>query len=306
MNILIGIDGSDGGFEAVRQAARLAGAGDQLTLYYSPPEVRLRSGSQLDPQLLQRSRAAMAEVVFEAARGRLPEPLRAGVRTITGEQPPRTGLLQAAEDLKADLVAVGARGIGPIERLLLGSVSQAVVNACHVPVLVARRGGSDEASPWPRQVLVACECSDADAQIGAALSKLHWPPEARGRSITVIESMYAGEVPNWLEVRTRSPEVEAMSQAWVREHEADKRLAHDKLLAFCRTLPPAFQHEPIVAEGHPAEQILAAIARQSADLVVLGARPQGTVSKWVLGSTSEKVLHQSPCSVLVVRRRAKA
>jgi nucleotide-binding universal stress UspA family protein len=45
-------------------------------------------------------------------------------------------ILDLAEEIDADLIAVGSRGPGPINRIRLGSVSTKVVRAAREPVLV--------------------------------------------------------------------------------------------------------------------------------------------------------------------------
>ena len=55
--------------------------------------------------------------------------------------------------------------------------------------------------------------------------------------------------------------------------------------------------------GHPAEEIINAAREPGVDLVVVGARGLGPVKRLVLGSVSERVLHQAPSSVLVVKGR---
>ena len=49
-----------------------------------------------------------------------------------------------AEQVGADLVVVGSRGLGGIRRALMGSVSDSVVRHAHCPVLVVRREGGQE------------------------------------------------------------------------------------------------------------------------------------------------------------------
>jgi nucleotide-binding universal stress UspA family protein len=58
--------------------------------------------------------------------------------------------------------------------------------------------------------------------------------------------------------------------------------------------------EPLAVEGEPAEQILATIAREKSDLVVIGVKRRRFLAEAIFGSISAAVLHHAPCSVLVV------
>jgi nucleotide-binding universal stress UspA family protein len=95
-----------------------------------------------------------------------------------------------------------------------------------------------------------------------------------------------------------------MAQMWIREHESEKQATRERLAALSQQLPPAFHaREPIVVDGHPTEQILRTIASRRINLVVVGAQGKNAWQRLLIGSTSEAVLEQAPCSVLVVRRR---
>jgi nucleotide-binding universal stress UspA family protein len=301
MKALIAVDGSSGGFEAVRQTGQVLQPGrDQVILYYSPPGIKLDNGS-VEPEVLERARASLATAVFQEAKSLLPEALQAGVETILGRQPPKQGIVAAAESSCANLIAVGARGLGPIERLLLGSVSSSVVHAARVPVLVARPRGADR-QQQPLQVLVACESVSEDGYLADIIKTLHWPAGTQGFAVSVVQSMFAGSVPTWLEERARSEEVEAMARAWVAEHEAEIKSKRAELAAFTASLPEPFRTtKPIVVEGHPADQILATIAEQKIDLVMMGSRTPSPMERFLVGSASQTVLNHAPCSVLIVR-----
>jgi nucleotide-binding universal stress UspA family protein len=52
---------------------------------------------------------------------------------------PRSAILEEAERWKADLIVVGSHGYGAWQRLVLGSVSQAVVLHAKCSVEVVRR-----------------------------------------------------------------------------------------------------------------------------------------------------------------------
>jgi nucleotide-binding universal stress UspA family protein len=47
-------------------------------------------------------------------------------------------IVALAEELQADLIVMGCRGLGAVRRALMGSVSDSVVRHAHCPVLVVR------------------------------------------------------------------------------------------------------------------------------------------------------------------------
>ena len=160
MRVLIGVDGSSGSSEAVALAGKLMAADkDEALLYYSPPRIKTSPSGDHDPKFGERARDALATAVFDQARQQLPDDLAGNVQTIVGTQKPGHGLLLAADEYKVDLIAVGARGAGPIERLVLGSVGRAVVHSAAVPVLVVRPRADDRTDENLR-VLLASDGSD--------------------------------------------------------------------------------------------------------------------------------------------------
>lgn len=58
--------------------------------------------------------------------------------------------------------------------------------------------------------------------------------------------------------------------------------------------------ERIVDEA-PAEALVAAAQAEGADLLVLGSRGLGRIKGLILGSVSQRVLHDAPCACLVVK-----
>ena len=50
-------------------------------------------------------------------------------------------IVETAEELGVDLVAVGSRGRGAMKRALMGGVSNSVVRQAPCPVMIVRRGG---------------------------------------------------------------------------------------------------------------------------------------------------------------------
>lgn len=56
-----------------------------------------------------------------------------------------------------------------------------------------------------------------------------------------------------------------------------------------------------VEEGYPAEVICDLAEREKADLIVMGHRGLSPVARFLIGSVSDKVVRNAPCSVMVVR-----
>jgi nucleotide-binding universal stress UspA family protein len=233
----------------------------------------------------------------------LSEPLRATAETIVGVKNPRVGIAVATDAWRAELVVVGARSNPGIASFFLGSVAKSIVHTTTVPVLVVRHRDAD-APEKPLRVLVAFDGSAASREAADVLRKLTWPEQSVGRLITVVTPMFAGQVPDWIETRAREPDVEAMAQAWVREHEAEIEQRRAEAIQFRGQLPGPFQGSPpMVTEGHVAERILQTIESENRDLVVLGSSNKGPVDRLMIGSTSDVILSHAPCSVLIVREQ---
>jgi len=301
MNILIGIDGSTHSFESLRQAASLSGQDDTLILYYSPPQLSV-SKRGTDATVAQRARQALADAVFAEAIDRLAPDRRTTVRTVVGDQSPKVGLLETADRQQADLIVVGARGSSGLARLLIGGVATAVAHAAHVPVLIARSSRHGDES---LQAMLAHDGSPSACAASDFLSQLHWPRDAVGHLIGVVEWSMVGEVPDWLMETARDAEGDALAQQWVQEHEQDKQRMRQQLAACQADLPEIFHKTaPIVAEGGAAQSILEAIEQQHIDLVIMGARGLRAFERMMIGSTSDKVMRHAPCSMLIVRQPA--
>ena len=219
-------------------------------------------------------------------------------------------MLEAIDAEHADLVALGFRGTsGILEDFVLGSVSRTIVHSAKIPVLVVKdvpaSGEPAKQSPGPAtrhvHVLTACADSQFAEQAAALLKQFTWPIETRGWAMTVVRPMFITDLPDWIKLE-RNPDVAAMAAAWEVEHQQNLQAARGELEKFRAALPTCFTNaELIVAEGRPAEEILAQVREKAIDLVVMGSRASGSLKRLLLGSTSEQVLREAPCSVLIVR-----
>lgn len=59
--------------------------------------------------------------------------------------------------------------------------------------------------------------------------------------------------------------------------------------------------ELVEGAGDPDQVLIGEAVNRRADLIVVGTRGLGTTKRLVLGSVSTRLVHEAPCSVLVVR-----
>lgn len=133
MKIVVGYDGSDAARRALERAAALA-SDDAKVVVVAAAEPRARAGitegAHLDPSEVERRRNDLDEAkAFLAERAIEAE-------TMEAQGDAGDVIVDAAKD--ADLAIVGSRGLNPLQRLLLGSVSSKVVHRAECDVLVVR------------------------------------------------------------------------------------------------------------------------------------------------------------------------
>ncbi len=56
-------------------------------------------------------------------------------------------------------------------------------------------------------------------------------------------------------------------------------------------------------EGNPWEEIVKAAQLQHCDLIIMGSHGHGTISKFLLGSVTQRVIGATPCPVMVVKEK---
>lgn len=313
MKVLIGVDGSSNSFAAVEFVGRLLSAErDEIILLYAAPEMAVADEERLDLAVLARARSALSGAILDEALLRLPKELhsRLAKPTPVGEgQSPAAALLAAVDQHQADVIAVGFHGTsGIVESFVLGSVSRTIVHTAKIPVLVVKAATSETPAKQALgsvvkhlHVLAPFDDPQFVEPTATLLKKFTCPPETRGWAMTVVRPMFVTDLPDWLKVE-RNPDVAAMAAAWEVEHHHGMQAARNELEKFRAELPDCFANtELIVAEGRPAEEVLATARERAIDLVVMGSRNSSSLKRLLLGSTSEQVLREAPCSVLIVR-----
>lgn len=294
MRVLLATDGSANSLEAIQQANRiLSPQQDRLLIFYSAPGREVAQAA--DQATADHARQALADDVFSRALSILPE-WENCVETIKAQGDPRFEILNAADSQAADLIVVGARGLSPIKRLFLGSVSHSVAHAAKVPVLVARKNPLRSPDD-PLHILLACETAETGRQLAEFVRRFSWPANAIGQLLSAYLIL-----PNWSTSAPRSQEVEDLIAVWVRQQKEEMQLARGQLAALNQSLPSAFHTSPPMhVEGSAEQQILELAKQQKSDLIIVGSRSSTFFGRLFLGSTASALLAHAPCSVMLVR-----
>lgn len=81
----------------------------------------------------------------------------------------------------------------------------------------------------------------------------------------------------------------------------------DQVLERARALmdPRVDGVQTLIRVGYPVEEILAEVARHRYDLLVLGERSPHKLVRRIFGPTTERIISQMPCPVLISRKEAR-
>ncbi|MDG6996203.1 MAG: universal stress protein [Nitrososphaerota archaeon] len=135
--ILVAVDGSDSGYRAADFAIGLATKlGSEVLILY------VIGASSADPDY--RIPANMVEAFEDMGKEVLGKcearAKNSGTKfneiLVTGD--PVSEILRQAEDKKVDCIVMGKRGLGRLEKLLMGSVSTKVSNLSEIPVILVK------------------------------------------------------------------------------------------------------------------------------------------------------------------------
>jgi nucleotide-binding universal stress UspA family protein len=140
--ILAGVDGSETSMKALQHAIDLAEVhGSELHIISVLEEFKLPFASQYELWASESHDEHMTRVLEEmnSALMRIKrEDVEIDVETRIEKGRPATVITTIADDEGFDLILVGAKGMGKVEELLLGSVSREIIDISRIPVLIVK------------------------------------------------------------------------------------------------------------------------------------------------------------------------
>ncbi len=134
--IVVPVDGSEHSRKALDYAKALAEKfNSTIWLVHAFPQTSDLLGYNEYEKLVARREAA-GQKILDEAHAHLGTDL--DVREELLEEPATEAILNVAETRQADLIVMGTRGLGTLQGLLMGSVSNKVLHHAKCPVMIIR------------------------------------------------------------------------------------------------------------------------------------------------------------------------
>ncbi|MCA9197255.1 MAG: universal stress protein [Planctomycetales bacterium] len=298
MKVLIGVDGSQRSLQAVEFVSEILSAEkDEIALYFSPPRLEVE-GAKQHTEVAELAQQAFVEAVFAKAKSKLPDSMATKVTTHIGNGKPAEGLLKLADELQVGLIVVGAQGGSRRLQFFTGGTARAVAHAAAHPVLVVR--GDELPREPPFRVLVASGCDNVWRRAAEPLNRFTWPSGTESKLLHVVEAIDEDHYGALLaEAHPSVPHAEELVNEFRTLSAVQRSNCLEQLTANRESMPAIIKDAEVdVAQGHVVEQIIHQVHQDKIDLLVVGVHRHSAIRR-LLGSTSEGLLLQSPCSLLI-------
>jgi nucleotide-binding universal stress UspA family protein len=275
--VIVGVDGEEGGRDAIALASRLMAKDGELTLayaYHGDPHVWRGSSPPYEAAETERTRGLLRRAREEAG-------VEAQLRW-EGSPSVGRGLHELAEATGADLLVVGSSRRGVLGRVMLGDDTRAALNGAPCAVAIAPAGYAHEPHLM-REIGIGYNGS-AESEHALAVAR-----SLASMHTAKLSAFEAVSLPTTAYMSAGLPPEEVVEEM--------VRSARERVAALDGV-------EPHAAYGPAAEEL--ALYSASLDLLVLGSRDYGPLGRLVHGSTSQQLARNARCPLLVLTRAARA
>lgn len=233
---------------------------------------------------------------------------------------PAEMIRRLALDNDIDLVVTATHGKSGVKRLIIGSVTAKLLKTAHCPVLALHTDEHDFIDPnHPEfkldKILVGCDFSpDSKLAFDYALSlaqefqaELHLAHVVKPTEYIELKSSNYIDVEPGDYVTWRTSDYYEMQKKMTeerRERTLELREKLEKQLYFM--VPEASRNwcnpHTVLLDGEPYKELIQYAGGTKIDLIVLGIHGHTLWEELLVGSTTDRVIRQSPCPVLAVRQ----
>ena len=242
---------------------------------------------------MHRAAKALADIATERAEAgaaivrSLGKPWAVSSRSIADT--PSWGLVQLAEDEKADLIITGSHNRSGVARFFLGSVAQKAIQEAPCSVRIVR----PLPSPASHRVLIGVDGSAACTAAIKAIAERPWPADTEFSCITVIDSQFISA--SLWQTFTGTP---ILAESVRHESEAARAVLDDATAILAAR---GFSAATIIAHGDPREIIPQHAEDLGVSCLMIAARGRHHAERRHLGTVAAAIPTRAHCTVEVVR-----
>jgi nucleotide-binding universal stress UspA family protein len=202
------------------------------------------------------------------------------------ESHPASAIMEAAQNLDADVVVLGRRGQGGFPSLPIGTTVHSIAGACGRSVVVVPAADLESREPLVQRVVVGLD-GLAGSATAAAWAARHFG-DAHITAVHAVEHLPA----------LAGGDARSDAALYERAEERATELMRDAWSAPLRAAGAAC--DLVTEHGEAADVILSTTASVAADLVVVGRQDRGTTCG-MLGGVSQRVVAHAPCAAAIVQ-----
>jgi nucleotide-binding universal stress UspA family protein len=315
--IVVPLDGSPLAEQVLPWARALAAlTGAKLHLMTAVPEPRGEPGytpiaslysHQHEPdKATPREIARVWDALYSQAEGYLNEQAKAmrvmGLPATVEvcREAPADAILAAAVGQQAAFIVLSTHGRSGFSRWALGSVTDKVLHAAPMPVLLVRSSPDAPAQEVRfRRILVPLDGSTLARQALPLAADL---AQRAGAAVTLVQAI----LPT-VDVLTGTPLTGLPPVQLDGVYQALHAQAHHELDEAAERLRAQGLQVNTIIETSPAADLIIAVAQRcQADLVIMATHGRSGFSRWALGSVADKVLRALRTPLLLVRASNEA
>jgi nucleotide-binding universal stress UspA family protein len=289
--VLIPTDGSDHSVRAAEHGHFLAQLFDATVHVINVVDIQGAAGmfdaggivQSINDQLI-----AEGETAIEAVEAVVGE--RDSVTTTVVKGEPSETILEYADDHDVDVITMGTHGRTGLNRYIAGSVTERVVRLADVPVLTVRATDQSQLVGEYDEVLIPTDGSEPAAMAidhGLAIAQ---KTGARIHAVNIVDVGDVAVSPNY------TPPTEVIEHLESEGEAATDRIATQ---ARARGLDAIIE----VREGFPASDLLDYADEHDIDLITMGTTGRTGLNRYLLGSTTERIIRHAEIPVLAVNAR---
>jgi len=256
----------------------------------------------IDPLLLKQYREHAADLLRQVS-GQLAGRKVAATALPIGVGSRAYEIVRTADEVKADMILIGAGELTVGDVYSVGSVAESVIQHARQPVLAIRPGADpvrfakilcpvDHSSVSKEGLETAIRLAAAFGGAIVVLSVV--PPLGWIEKTAIVPPL------QWLAAEDTS---KTLARAQV-EHDSNWRAEFDRFLEGVEFGAVPWTKE--LRQGEPHAEIVAAARAHHTDVIVMGATGRSGIRRLLMGSVTRHVLRQLPCALLAVKDQSAA